>query len=91
VNSPIRRRRARRSWTEAAGQSGVVEVAAVGPGGMVGEDVALASPGGDVELGLGEAAPPTAAGVVARRAVVLKLAGELADRGGARQPVLRRA
>jgi hypothetical protein len=44
------------------------------------EDVALAAPGGDVELGLGEARH-RAAGVVDGGAVVFELAGELADRG----------
>ena len=63
------------------GQVSVVEVAAVRPGGGVGEEVPLAAPAGDVELGLGEAPQSASAGVVDRGAVLVELAGELADRG----------
>jgi hypothetical protein len=56
-------------------------VAALRPVGGVGEEVALAAPGGGVELGLGEAAQPPAAGVVDGGAVLVEFAGELADRG----------
>ena len=64
------------------GQGGFAGLVALSPGGGVAEDVALAAPGGDVELGLGEAGQPAAAGVVDGGAVVFELAGELADRGG---------
>jgi hypothetical protein len=57
------------------GQGGVVGLLALSPGGGVAEDVALAAPGGDVELGLGEAGQPAAAGVVDGGAVVLELGG----------------
>jgi hypothetical protein len=63
------------------GQISVVEVAAVRPGVGVGEEVPLAAPAGDVELGLGEAAQSAPAGVVDGGTVLLELAGELADRG----------
>ena len=63
------------------GQVRAAGVAAVCPGGGAGEEVLLAAPAGDVELGLGEAAQPPPAGVVDRGAVLVELAGELADRG----------
>jgi hypothetical protein len=56
------------------GRAGVVEMAALRPGGGAGEEVALAAPGGGVELGLGEAAQPTSAGVVDRGAVLVEFA-----------------
>jgi hypothetical protein len=57
----------------------MVEVAAVRPGGWVGEEIPLAAPAGDVELGLGEAAQPPPAGVIDRGTVLVELAGELAN------------
>ena len=60
---------------------GVAGLLALSPGGGVAEDVALVAPGGDVELGLGKAGQPAAAGVVDGGGVVFELAGELADRG----------
>jgi hypothetical protein len=62
------------------GEAGVVEVAALRPGGGVGEEVALAAPGVGVELGLGDAAQPPPAGVVDGGTVLVEVAGELADR-----------
>jgi hypothetical protein len=64
------------------GEGGVFEVAALRPGGGMGEEVALAAPAVGVELGLGEAAQPASPGVVDRGAVLVEFAGELADRGG---------
>jgi hypothetical protein len=66
------------------GQGGVAGLLGLSPGGGAAEDVALGAPGGDVELGPGEAGQPAAPRVVDGGAVVVELAGELADRGGDR-------
>ena len=82
----IRRRQARCSRTGAGGQGGFAGLLGLSPGGGAAEDVALAAPGGDVELSLGEAGQPAAAGAVDGGAVVV----ELADRGGDRFQDARR-
>ena len=64
------------------GQGGVAGLPALRPGGGVAEEVALAAPAADVELGLGRGGLAVAGGRSrCRGAVLVELAGELADRG----------